>query len=467
MLGLSLDRASRRSLALQLADCLRRAVVEGALPAGAKLPPSRALAQELGISRRLVTDAYEQLTGEGWFETRAGHGTYAATLPARTPRASAPIRAAPRARRATVRWDFTPGIPDLAGFPRQAWRRAADEALSLARPADLSYGPALGDARLREAICAYLHRFRGLAADPEQLCVTSGTAQSLALLAHLLPPTPLFCEDPGLPFAREAFAAAGFPCRTMAVDEAGALPPGPGDVPRGALFYLTPSHQFPTGALLPLKRRVELLERAAAAAGLVLEDDYDSEFRFRGSPVPPLASLDAARVVYLGTFSKCLAPFVRVGYLLAPPQLLGPLAELVRRTNLRGSIPHQRTLARFIEEGHLERHVLAVKRRYRRRLEAILALVGRRWPGEVAVGGAETGFHLHLRFTRHRFGPTFADACAAEGLRLSTEADFRAAPPAPPQATDALVLGYGNVADERLGDGLEKLAELVERHAVR
>ncbi|WP_437941914.1 aminotransferase class I/II-fold pyridoxal phosphate-dependent enzyme [Sorangium sp. So ce341] len=131
------------------------------------------------------------------------------------------------------------------------------------------------------------------------------------------------------------------------------------------------SHQFPTGALLPLKRRVKFLELAAPAEGLVLEDDDDSEFRFRGSPVPPLASLDAERVVYLGTFSKCLAPFVRVGYLIAPPHLVGPIADLVRRTNLRGSTPHQRTLARFIEEGHLERHIFAMKRRYRARLPSL------------------------------------------------------------------------------------------------
>lgn len=466
MLGISLDRASRRSLALQLADGLRRAVASGALPSGARLPPSRQLAEELGIARRLVTDAYEQLAGEGYFETRAGHGTYAAALPSRAPHASAPALAAPRARRAAVRWDFTPGIPDLARFPRQAWRRAADESLALARPADLSYGPALGDLRLREAIAGYLYRFRGLAADPAQLCVTGGTSHSLALLARLLPPTALFCEDPGLPFARDTFAGAGFRVRPVHVDAAGALPAGLGDVPRGALFYLTPSHQFPTGALLPLPRRVELLDRAAAAEGLVLEDDYDSEFRFRGSPVPPMAALDAERVVYLGTFSKCLAPFVRVGYLLAPPQLIEPIAELVRRTNQRGAVPHQRTLARFVEEGHLEKHVFAMKRRYRGRLERILAFTAQRWGGEVTVQGEETGFHLHLRFAHRRFAPSFADRCSAEGLRLATEADFRAQEPAAPSTpTDALVLGYGNVADERLGEGLEQLAALVERHA--
>ena len=464
MFGIVLDRASRRSLALQLADGLRKAVASGELGPGARLPPSRELAAELGISRRLVTDAYEQLAGEGYFETRAGHGTYAGALPARKPHASAPGAAAPRPRRPSIRYDFTPGIPDLAGFPRQAWRRASDESISLARPADLSYGPALGDARLREAIAGYLYRFRGLSADPEQICITAGTSHSLSLLSRLLPATTLFCEDPGLGFARDAFATAGFRSRPVHVDEGGALPTGIGEVPRGALFYLTPSHQFPTGALLPLRRRVEFLELAAGAEGLVLEDDYDSEFRFRGSPIPPLASLDAERVVYLGTFSKCLAPFVRVGYLIAPPHLTAGLADLVRRTNLRGSIPHQRTLARFIEEGHLERHVFAMKRRYRSRLEAILGFLEDRYRGEVRVGGAETGFHLHVRFAAHRFGQPFLDACNAEGLRISTEADFLAEPPG---QSDALVIGYGNIADAKLGEGLAALAALVERHGLR
>lgn len=472
MFGIVLDRASPRSLALQLADGLRGAVVSGELEPGTRLPPSRELAAELGISRRLVTDAYEQLTGEGWFETRAGHGTYAAAVPARKPHATAPTQVAePRARqargqrprRATPSYDFTPGIPDLSAFPRQAWRRASDESIALARPADLSYGPALGDARLREAISGYLYRFRGLAAEPERICVTSGTSHSLSLLARLLPATTLFCEDPGLGFARDAFASAGFRCRPVHVDEAGALPTGLGEIPRGAIFYLTPSHQFPTGALLPLKRRVEFLERAAEAQGLVLEDDYDSEFRFRGSPVPPLVSLDGERVIYLGTFSKCLAPFVRVGYLILPPRLVGALADLVRRTNLRGSIPHQRTLARFIEEGQLEKHVFSMKRRYRARLERILPFLEERWGEELRVGGAETGFHLHLGFASRRFGQPFLEACDAEGLRVATEGDFLAEPP---PESEALVIGYGNVADARLEEGLAKLGALVERFGV-
>jgi GntR family transcriptional regulator/MocR family aminotransferase len=459
--GIALDRASRRSLALQLADGLRRAVTSGELGTGTRLPPSRELAAELGISRRLVTDAYEQLTGEGWFETRAGHGTYAAALPARKPHAALLARDAPRPRRGTVRFDFTPGIPDLSAFPRQAWRRASDESLSLARPAELSYGPAMGDLRLREAISAYLHRFRGLSAAPERICVTSGTSHSLSLLSRLLPATTLFCEDPGLGFARYAFASAGHRCRPVHVDDAGALPGGLGEIPRGALFYLTPSHQFPTGALLPLRRRLEFLELAADARGLVLEDDYDSEFRFRGSPVPPLFSLDEERVAYLGTFSKCLAPFVRTGYLIAPAHLTGPLAELVRRTNLRGSIPHQRTLARFLEEGRLERHVFSAKRRYRARLEAVLSFLEERWGGEARASGAETGFHLYVRFASRRFGARFLEACDAEGLRVSTGADFLAEPP---PESDALVIGYGNVADAKLGEGLASLASLVERY---
>ncbi len=464
MLGITLDRASRRSLALQLADGLRKAVVSGALPAGAKLPPSRALAEELGISRRLVTDAYEQLAGEGYFETRAGHGTWAAAFPARTSHAVAPGTAAVRPRRAQVRFDFTPGIPDLAHFPAPAWRRAVEESLSLARAAELSYGPALGDLRLREAIAAYLHRFRGLFADPAALCVTFGTAHSLSLLSRLFPPSTFIGEDPGLPYARDTFASAGWRCRTVQVDEGGALPTGLGDVPRGSVLYLTPSHQFPTGALLPLRRRVELLERAAAADGLVLEDDYDSEFRFRGSPVAPLAALDADRVVYLGTFSKCLAPFVRVGYLAAPARLVGPIADLVRRTNQRGSVPHQRALARFLEEGKLEKHVLAMKRRYRARLEVILAFLARRFGADARPSGAETGFHVHVRFTGRRFGKPFEEACAAAALRVSTEDDFRAAPRLHAES-DALVIGYGNVADERLEEGLAVLGDLVDRSA--
>ena len=463
MFGIVLDRSSRRSLALQLADGLRQAVLSGHLRDGTKLPPSRALAAELGISRRLVTDAYEQLTGEGYFEARAGHGTYVAALPSYRAHPSPPLRPALDSRRAVTRFDFTPGIPDLSDFPMKAWRRVADESLALVRSADLSYGPPLGDIRLREAISGYLYRFRGLSTDPERICVTAGTAQSLSLLSRLTVAGSLHCEDPGLSFARAAFASAGIGCAPVPVDEAGARPIGLGRIPRSAVFYLTPSHQFPTGALLPLERRLRFLDLASRAGGLVLEDDYDSEFRFRGSPVPPLASLDAERVVYLGTFSKCLAPFVRTGFLIAPERLVGPLADLVRRVNLRGSIPHQRSLARFIEEGHLERHVLAAKRRYRARLRTIVSFLDGHFAGEIRIGGADTGFHLHVRFRSRRFGPAFVRACESEGLRVSLESDWRAEPA---EDCDALVLGYGNVADARLLEGLERLSRIVSHGTV-
>jgi GntR family transcriptional regulator/MocR family aminotransferase len=456
--GILLDRSSRRALALQVADGLRRAVLSGDIPPGTQLPPSRVFATEMGISRRLVTDAYEQLTGEGYFETRAGHGTYVAALPAWSVRPARSSEVLRHTSHQTAQFDFTPGIPDLSSFPMKAWRRVADESLSLARRRDLGYAPAFGDMRLRKAIAAYLYRIRGLSADPERICITTGTSQSLSLLAQLRAAASLYCEDPGLSFARAAFASVGIRCRPLAVDQHGALGTGLGRVPPGSAFYLTPSHQFPTGALLSLKRRLAFLDLAARSDGLILEDDYDSEFRFRGSPVPPLASLDATRVVYLGTFSKCLAPFVRTGYLIAPDRLAEALADYLRRANLRGSLVHQRTLARFIEQGHLERHVFLVKRRYRARLETILGFFERKLPGEAQLSGVETGFHVHVRFGTHRFGSAFASACEAQGLRLSLETEWRAEPAS---ECDALVLGYGNVADTRLPEGLERLLRII------
>jgi GntR family transcriptional regulator / MocR family aminotransferase len=462
--GILIERSSQRTLALQVADGLRQAVLRGDIPPGAKLPPSRTLSEELGISRRLITDAYEQLTSEGYLETRPGRGTFAAAVPVWAARPVRTTRISRPASHPAILFDFTPGIPDLSRFPMKAWRRVADESLSLARRRDLGYAPAFGDLRLREAIAAYLYRFRGLSSDPQRICVTSGTSQSLSLLAQLRVVTALYCEDPGLSFARAAFGPAGVPCRSLAVDEHGALPTRLGRVPRGSAFYLTPSHQFPTGALLSLKRRLAFLELATRADGIILEDDYDSEFRFRGTPVPPLASLDRECVVYLGTFSKCLAPFVRTGFLIVPDRLVEPLAEFLRRANLRGSLVHQGTMARFIEGGHLERHVFMMKRRYRARLEAILAFFDQRLREEAQVSGAETGFHICLRFSSQRFGSAFTHACEAEGLRLSLETEWRAHPAT---ESDALVLGYGNLTDARLGAGLEVLARVMRAQGSR
>ena len=476
MLGISLDRASRRPLAVQLAEALRERMMDGSLRAGTRLPSSRALAEELEAARGVVVEAYEQLESEGYLESRRGIGAFvAAGLELRAERVGGhgpaetrrPARNAAAVREtAWPRWDFTPGIPELASFPRRAWARAVADACAFGADRDFSYGSAAGDPRLRAALSEYLFRLRGLRVEPDRLFLTAGTSSALQTLALYFRTSRFHFEDPGLPFAREAFAAAGAAVVPLEVDEEGAVPPARFAVPparfagaeRPDLVYLTPSHQFPTGSLMSIARRLEFVRKAEEGGALLLEDDYDAEFRFRGRPVPPLASFAADSTVYLGSFSKTLAPFLRVGWMALPARLTEGWRDFLRRLNLRASAPVQRSLAFLLESGAYERHVAALRRRYRRRRDLLVAALERELSNVLLVGEGHTGFHLMVRLAE---GPIREDqrrAIRAAGLAVSYGAEFRYRPRSEERE---LVLGYGNIRSEAIDEGVRALGRIL------
>jgi GntR family transcriptional regulator/MocR family aminotransferase len=444
---------------------LRDAVLAGELAGGTRLHASRTLAQQLGVSRNTVTQALDQLVAEGYLETRIGAGTYVAH--GLTPRArsvDAPAATAPRlsvrAQRFVTGRDpdggsepalFRPGVPDLSLFPAAVWRRLANRWLDT--NATRGYGDARGFRPLREAIAAQLRQTRGVTLGADNVIVVEGTRAALALIADVLvdPGDPVAVEDPGYSAMRDAVAAAGGRLVPVPLDADGF------DVARApaqaGLAYVTPSHQYPTGVVMGLRRRLELLAWARAAGAYVVEDDYDAEFRYDGAPLPALQGLDDTRVLYVGTFSKTLAPGLRIAWIVVPDAFADAFAGARAVASGGPAFPLQAALAAFVSEGHFALHVRRASAVYRERRDALAGALERRLGAIVRVQGAATGLHLVARFD----GDDVAVSAAAAAENV-------VAPPLSGYALDGrgatgLVLGFaaaGPLAIERAAERLER-----------
>jgi GntR family transcriptional regulator/MocR family aminotransferase len=401
------DRASGENLAVQLARRLRDAIERGILRSGTRLLGSRQLADRLGLGRNTVTLAFEQLVAEGYLEARSGSGTFVAAVnatrptrkvdavrrPARMPKtASLPVHFAA----ATGAGPLRPGMPDLSKFPTAAWKRCARRAL-VVYDQELGYSAAAGLRSLQDAVATHVRQFRGVSAQREQIIVVEGAQAALHLAGLVLcsPADRVVIEDPCYALARAAFELYGLKMHAVPVDSRGI---DPGRLPRKArLAFVTPTHQFPLGGTLPVARRLELLSWAKSADAYILEDDYDSEFTTKTRPLPALQSLDGdERVVYIGSFSKTLAPAVRLGYLIVPLHLASAFRMARASSSLGVSIHLQATLADFIDRGHFARHIRRLNATYERRREILVATLGQRLRRPFRLGPAQTGLHVAL-----------------------------------------------------------------------
>lgn len=438
---LHLDLSAGRGLRAGLVDALREAARSGRLAPGTRLPSSRTFAADLGIARNTVAEAYAELVAEGWLTARQGSGTRVAerARPLR-PAGSARVRH-PAPRRHS--YSLVPGTPDLGAFPRAAWLTAARRALAQAPNEAFGYAvDARGRVELREALAGYLARARGVYADPERIVLCAGFAHALMLLAGVLRARrvkDVVVEGYGLHHHRDALAQAGLRTRPLAVDDAGARTEdlsGPVGAGAGAVL-LTPAHQFPTGAALTPARRAAAVDWARSTGGIIVEDDYDGEFRYDGQSVGALQGLDPDRVVYLGTASKSLAPGLRMGWMVVPPGLLDEVVAAKGRTDWTSSAVDQLTLAEFIRSGAYDRHVRGMRLRYRRRRDELVAAVS----GRVAVSGIAAGLHAVLDL------PAGTEAAALRSAAWQDLAvvplSFFAHPDARLARREALVVGYG------------------------
>jgi GntR family transcriptional regulator / MocR family aminotransferase len=433
----------------QLEDRLRELVRDGTLTAGSRMPSSRALAGDLGVSRRLVVDAYGQLLAEGYLVARQGAGTYvAAAGAAQAPPPGAQPSTAPQ-------FDFFPGAPDLSSFPRALWLSATREVLREAPDQAFAYPDARGAPALRHALSAYLRRVRGVAVEPDAIVVCSGATQGLALLARALLArgvSEVDVEDPGLPPHRAVLEYAGLRVRGARVDGQGL------DVAslRSPVVLSTPAHQCPTGVVLSPQRRGELV-RWARAGGFVIEDDYDAEFRYDRAPLGALQGLAPDRVVYLGTVSKTLAPGLRLGWLVLPPSLIDGVADAKALDDMGCSMVEQMVLARLLQTAAYDRHLRRARRRNRARRDALLAAVQEHLP-PARVSGVSAGLHALLELPEP-VGLAELLAGAAEQSLGVYPLNFHQIEPE--LEVHALVMGYANLSEPAIAEGVRRLARVL------
>ncbi|WP_329386384.1 PLP-dependent aminotransferase family protein [Streptomyces sp. NBC_01351] len=450
---LHLELPAEGSRRTALAQALRDAVRSGRLAGGTRLPPYRTLAADLGLARNTVADAYAELVAEGWFTARQGSGTRVAEHPA--PRATRAAASAPTPS-APVH-DLLQGKPDPASFPRSAWAASARRALAAAPTEAFGPGDPRGRPELRRALADYLSRARGVRTTPANIVVCSGFANGLRLLASVRP-RDWAVEAYGLPFHHSILEAAGVRAHPLPVDEDGAVTDRLPTRPRTLL--LTPAHQFPTGGRLLPARRAAAVEWARGTGGVIVEDDYDGEFRYDRKPVGAVQGLAPEHVVYAGSLSKSLSPAIRLGWLVLPDHLIDQVLAAKGLRESWASALDQLALADFIACGAYDRHVRRMRKRYRQRRDQLLAVLAASAP-HLRATGISAGMHAALTLPPGQEVPTLTAARAA-GLALDGLSAYHH-PTAPPPAQEGLVIGYAALPDAAFTRALDALSEVIRR----
>ena len=457
-MDLHLELARTAPLRPQVERGLREAIRAGRLRAGTRLPPTRMLARDLGVSRGVVVEAYAQLAAEGWLRARRGAGTVVAAAGPRG--ASSPPTGAylPARPAAPLAYDLRTGRTDLSAFPRTAWHAAIGRALRELPDAALDYGDPRGHLPLREAIAEHLGRSRGALADPRSVIVCAGLSQGLHVLWRALArdgATRIAVEDPGWRGQRRTVEHAGLEPVPVPVDDHGLVVDAlPGDVDAVAV---TPAHQFPMGVVLSPDRRAQLLAWARDTGALIVEDDYDAEYRYDRDPVGALQGLDPDHCVYAGSVSKTLAPALRLGWLAVPRRLAAAVADEKDHADRGTPVLEQAALADLLHSGEVDRHLRRTRRRYRARRDALVAALREHLPG-AGIGGAAAGLHLVLALPDGADEAAVARAAAARGVgvdALHARCAIRS------RRGPTLLLGYAALTEAALARAASDLAAAV------
>ncbi|MGW2636092.1 MocR-like pyridoxine biosynthesis transcription factor PdxR [Streptomyces sp. NPDC001348] len=442
-----------------LIAALRDAVADGRLPPGTRLPPYRSLAADLGVARNTVADAYAELVAEGWLTARQGSGTRVAERVQPLRAARTPKKSPPRARGA--RHDLRQGTPDTSAFPRAAWAASYRRALQAAPSEAFGPGDPAGRPELREALAEYLARSRGVRTEPGRIVICSGFAHALRLLFGQGRTGggglrgPLAVEAYGLWFHRQLLAAAGVRTVPLPLDEHGALVDRLG---RERAVLLTPAHQFPTGGPLHAERRAGVIDWARASDGVVLEDDYDGEFRYDRKPVGALQGLDPERVILVGSVSKSLSPALRLGWMVLPERYVDAVLAAKGEREAWASVPEQLALAGFLASGAYDRHVRRMRQGYRRRRDRLVEALAAHAP-HIRVTGVAAGLHAVLRLPPGTEAST-VKAAAWHGVALDGLGAFRH-PETDMTAPDGLVVGYATPPEHAYAAAVDALCAVL------
>lgn len=448
---------------MRVALAIRETIATGRLRAGDRLPPSRALAQEIGTSRWVVVEAYEQLKAEGYLVSRSGAATRVADLAGLGPKSTMSVSAGsasrPRAGRAVL--DLSPAVPDLARFPRASWKRAYNHALRDLSDPELGYPSTNGLPRLRESVASYLRRVRGMDVLAGEVQVTQGTSQGIRHVFRLLAESGrsvVATEDPCWPRVVQTARDCGMTVRPIPVDGGGI---DVSDLMTRSVeaVYLTPAHQFPTGAVLDAGRRNDLLRWAAAEDVLLIEDDYDAELRYDRRPIGPLAAVSRHNVAYLGSVSKAMAPALRIGWMVLPSPLRAPMTEMVERSRTTPGAIDQQALAEVIDSGIYERHLRGCRREFGRRRQELIRLISDAIPCS-RIQEPAAGLHLVLELPSGVTEAAVVDRLRRHDIVVQGMSSFRErrSPPQP----QALLVGFGQLAMHRLADFVRILAASVD-----
>ena len=453
-------------LRTQLIRALRSAVQNGRLPAGSVLPATRVLAADLGLSRGIVVEAYEQLIAEGYFTARRGAATrvaatHAGAIGERRSRATAraPLAAPP------PRFDFRPGVPDVSLFPAGAWMRALRRAWASGSSAHLDYPDPRGVTETRAALASYLNRSRATIADAERIVMCSGFAQAARIAGEVLRRRGIrriAVEDPGHVEQCADLAAAGIELVRIPVDASGLVVERLLSTSVRAVL-VAPAHQYPTGAVLAPERRAALLEWAVRREAYIIEDDYDSEYRYDHEPIGALQGLAPEHVIYAGSASKMLAPSLRLGWLVLPRALVADVAIAKLGADRGSPTLEQRALATFLDTGDLDRHLRRTRTVYRQRRDLIVSALRTSLP-DSEIRGVAAGTHLLVELPRSVDERALVDAASRAGIRIYPGHVYHSKPE---HARPSLLIGYGSILDEDIALGIRELAALTRASASR
>ena len=464
MLYISINRDSGRPLAYQIYQYIKESIFQGTLQAQEKLPSSRELARFLNVSRNVVIESYEQLMAEGYIYSRNGSGTFvceglAFRIDKHSEQSAQPQRSVTLPE---IQISFRTGIPDLTQIPIKKWAHIYQQIALDIDPSQLDYQDALGDYSLRTQLSCYLEHVRGVHTLPENIMITNGAAQSFHLLCQMIDTHEYALVENPLSYGLlHTLESNHVRVKAISLDEDGIqtdkLPEAP---PK--LVFTTPSHQFPTGVILPAGRRIELIRYAAQNDVYIVEDDYDSEFRFNGSPIQSMQYLDPEHVIYVGTFSKTLMPALRIGYMVLPSVLRAQLREEKYVSDINSPVLEQKTLAEFIKEGYFEQHIRKMRKLYLKKRNHLITCLNQYFGDRVTISGSEAGLHFAAAFRGAKFDREQMAAIRNEGLEITPMSKYCLSEASERKYENTLIFGYGNTPIESMEAGVKCLAKQIK-----
>ena len=457
-----IDRTLTEPICRQIYRQIRTQILDGTLRQGEVLASTRQMASDLGVSRSTVVEAYDMLLSEGFLESRQGSQTVVAQGVAMQLPREKPAQPS-EARKRQIRADFTTGRPDLEQFPRAQWIRLLHQAVQDLQPDDYGYSGPKGYAPLRAEIAAWLSRSRGISVDARDVFITAGATHALRILADLLCANRgrVIMEDPCHKGLYDTLTACNCEIVPIPADDHGLRTDLLTGQEHARMVYVTPSHQFPLGGILPAARRASLIRYAREQEIYLVEDDYDSEFRFSGAPISPLYALDPQKVIYIGTFSKTVFPALRIGFALLPRELQSRWCYLRTHHDVQNPMFEQAALTEFLRSRALDRHIRTMRNRYAKRRQELVSALHEEFGADCTVCGDAAGLHLAASFTGKLFDQRFQSFCLERGVVVSTMESHCITKG---QHLNQLLLGYGHLSPEEISGSVRLLAACIRAY---